>query len=126
MEKRITPSPQLIDILSPKATIKEFEATISELLSPKDKELLGEDALQKAAEGILLLVQFVPEPAMIDRGAHRAAVGFLDNTPLPSEEVDCLLRFAVEIGVLKEAPDGFYMVAANIHPTLRLIADQLE
>lgn len=127
MDNLEQPLPQFKDLLNLQTTKEQFEGVVGQLLSPKDKELFGPEAISKVTVGILYLAPYAPEPATFDENAYEFSVGFDDEgNPLKKEEVTRLLQIAKGTGVVKDAPDNRLMVDKDIHPILEKILSYYE
>jgi hypothetical protein len=127
MDNLEQPLPQLKDLLNLQTTRVQFEGIAGQLLSPRDKELFGSEALSKVTMGILYLAPFAPEPATFDEAAYRFTVGTDDaGQPLNEEEVTRLLQIAKGTGVVKDAPNNRLLVDKDIHPIIEKILSQYE
>lgn len=121
------PLPQLKDLLNLQTTRDQFEGVVGQLLSPKDKELFGPEAVSKVTVGILYLAPYAPEPTTFNENVYGFSVGTDDaGQPLKKEEIARLLQIAKGTGVVKDAPDNRLMVDKDIHPIIEKIFSYYE
>ncbi len=119
--------PQQPELLTPQTTFQDLQQSVSALITPDDRQKLGDNADDLILGGIISLSPFAPEPNSFDMGAFRAIVAIgIDGTPLSDDNSQTMLEILKAAGLVKPTDKARLMVDKNAHEQINRIGEELE
>jgi hypothetical protein len=88
----------LLDLISPNTKHDKFVEAVDEVLTPEEKQKLGEGSANKVVDSLSYLAAFAPAPATFDKQAFM----FTGGADLENSEADTVWSFLNRTGLVND------------------------
>lgn len=106
-------------------TPQEFDHAVEILLTPEDRKLFKDKALERVRSSLLGMSVFAPIPATFDRTAYEAVVVDDEGNKLKPLQIARLIEIGKGVGLLEETGRRL-MVNREISPLLRRVLERYK